>query len=278
MKYLAIVYFIGAFWNVDFAQTNDPYLIFNQSNAIISKAHNMWYCNHTQERIGGKMVKDYTMVKVNRQPYKMYLIQYKDGGSEVLYNATTNKDKVVVNPGIFPYLTLKLSPFCSFLRKSSHHTIFRADLQYSYQMIAHILNCKSQNTHFTYQGEEDIEHKKFYVLNLEIEDYKKLQYLVKPKEDLVRIANRLFLSDYKILELNPSLSYYDDVDAGDLITITNYYAKKFTLYIDQITHLPYIIKVYDEKGLFESYLFSDFKVDAPLSDIDFSEKNPQYGF
>ena len=56
------------------------------------------------------------------------------------------------------------------------------------------------------------------------------------------------------------------------------YGKLITLYINKTTMLPLLLRVDDEKGLFEQYVFKHIKIDPPLTAADFSKSNKEYHF
>ena len=126
------------------AQT-DAYSIFQKSFKKIENAKTMQYYNIAKERINGKYLKDKSLVKVNRSPFKVYLFQKKEKGSEILYNSSINKNKAIINPRQFPFINLHLSPYGSIMRKNTHHTVFQADIIYTFNIINHaikfVCNC-----------------------------------------------------------------------------------------------------------------------------------------
>jgi hypothetical protein len=238
----------------------------------------MSYYNNAKEKINGKYLFDRSLVKVNRKPYKVYLFQYKQGGSEILYNSTVDKENALVNPSKFPYINLRLSPYGSLMRNNTHHTIFQADIKFTYDIINNTLEKKSCNNTFKLLGVVIIDNKRLYKLEVINNDCKKYNYRVQEGEDLIKIARNKMIGEYKILELNPNISYYDDVKPGDIITIPNYYSKSIILYIDTKTYLPYLIKVYDDKGLYESYKLEDLKINVNFNKNEFNEDYINYGF
>ena len=238
----------------------------------------MQYTNIAQEKLNGKYINDKSLVRLNRSPYKVYLFQFKKNGAEILYNASVNKENAVVNSAKFPLMNLNLSPFGSLMRKDAHHTLFEADILYTYNIVNLALQKKSLSSTVKYLGVVKIDEKELFKLELINLDYKKYKYTVKEGEDLFMIGRDKLIGDYKILELNPSISYYDDVKAGDIITIPNYYSKSIYIYIDKETYLPYYIKVFDDEGLYETYKFKDLKLNVDFSDSEFTEDNSEYGF
>ena len=81
-----------------------------------------------------------------------------------------------------------------------------------------------------------------------------------------------------ILEKNPGIKHYRDVQEGQLIRVPIAYAQKMTLDIDPLTYLPVIIEIFDEQGLYERYEYRDIRVNPAFGSNTFREDNPQYSF
>ena len=86
------------------------------------------------------------------------------------------------------------------------------------------------------------------------------------------------MSEYKILELNPEVKNYEDIDEGDQIKITTSYAKETFLYVCVKTYIPVAIEVMDEKGLYEKYSFHEIQLNPTITPEEFSYKYEAYGF
>jgi outer membrane lipoprotein-sorting protein len=81
-----------------------------------------------------------------------------------------------------------------------------------------------------------------------------------------------------VLENNPKLSSYNDVKAGDVIKIPNAYAKLTLLLIDKEYLLPVNNKVFDDKGLYETYEYYDLQVNSPIAPEEFTKNYKGYHF
>jgi outer membrane lipoprotein-sorting protein len=92
------------------------------------------------------------------------------------------------------------------------------------------------------------------------------------------IAKRFHVNDQMILELNKNIGDFDDVAAGQVITIPNTFARKLILHIDKKNMLPVKQYIYDLKGLYSQAEFKSLRVNPPLTEMDFNKENPQYGF
>jgi len=260
-----------------FAQ-NEAYSIFNKSYQLINSSNSMRYINIANERINGKYFKDESLVKVCRAPFKIYILQKKEGGAEILYNSTIDKEKALVNPQHFPYINLNLSPYGSLMRKNTHHTIFQADIKYTYDILNYAIKNRNSDDLIKYKGKVKISDHILYKLELTNKDFSEHNYVIKDGEDITEVAKKERVGSYKILELNPNYPFYDSVKDGDKILVPNYYSKSITLYIDTQTFLPYYIKIYDEKGLYESYFFKNLILNYHFSKDEFLDSYSEYGF
>ena len=80
-----------------------------------------------QERVKGKLTKQVSFTKMQKNPYKVYLRQsFPNDGMEVLYVQGDNNGKALINPNGFPWLNLKLDPMDGIMRNDQHHTIFQS--------------------------------------------------------------------------------------------------------------------------------------------------------
>lgn len=124
----------------------------------------------------------------------------------------------------------------------------------------------------TWQG------RKMYQMELINEYYQIIDYTVKPHEDVDNIAKKLNLNAYAIIELNKDVDGYDDVDEGQVIKVPDHYAKSMSLLIDQETHLPLVIKVFDGKGLYEKYEYNSISLNPIFAPNKFNMEYEQYNF
>jgi LysM repeat protein len=96
-------------------------------------------------------------------------------------------------------------------------------------------------------------------------------YTVKNGETLYQIAHRMHVSEFLIRNYNESLQDWDSqVGPGEKIFVPNYYSKKTVLYIDKGNKHPIYQEMFDEKGMFEKYLFLDLSINPKLGDSDFA--------
>jgi hypothetical protein len=81
-----------------------------------------------------------------------------------------------------------------------------------------------------------------------------------------------------MLENNPKHDSYSAVKEGDVIKVPNYYSKLTLLLIDKEYLLPVNNKVFDDKGLFETYEYYDMEVNKPIDQQEFTKNFKGYNF
>jgi len=275
MRYLITIIF---FLSIGFLRAQSAYDIFEKSRQRIEAAKNLSYYNVSQERINGSLHTEKSYIKLQRSPFLFYMKQLKEGGAEILFNPSLSKKKAYVNPGTFPYINLYLSPFGKIMREDAHHTIFQADIKYTYDVINKTLLRNKTKTSFKYIGKVKINNKIYYKLSLINTNYTIVNHIVKKGETILSIAKNNLLSEYKILELNKDIGFYDDNIEGKKIKIPTFYAKSIYIYIAIKTYLPYLLKVSDEKGVFEIINFKKLKLNLPFQKNEFLPSNREYNY
>ncbi len=235
------------------------------------------YSLQCNERIKGRMQHTESKVKLQIEPRKLYLYIK---GIEVLWCEGTNNGNALVNPGSFPYINLNLDPFGSLMRKDQHHTIYEMGYQYLEDILKDGLRRVDNkiDKNFIYLGEEKYNGRACYKLSISFPDFAWGPYTVKKGETMITIARKLHVSEYMVLENNPKISWYNDVKEGDVIQVPNAYAKLTLLLIDKEYMLPVNNKVFDDKGLFETYEYSDMQVNKPIDPKEFTKNYQGYNF
>lgn len=230
------------------------------------------------ERIKGEMANYESQSKLIRSPRKLYIYLK---GPEVLWVQGQNNGHALVNPGGFPYFNLNLDPTGTLMREGQHHTIHEMGFDYLGNIIrASIKQAGDKfNDYFKYVGEEQWNEKTCYKIMAQYPDFKFIDYKVKPGETIITIARKLNLSEYMILEANAeNVSDYENVKSGQTIKIPNAYAKFTILLIDKKTNLPCNTKIYDDKGLFESYEYIKLELNPKFADNEFTKEFKDYNF
>lgn len=234
-----------------------------------------------KERIKGKFINGALFIKLSVEPFKIYTRMYSPKeGMEVLYNSQWEKKKAVINTNSFPWVSVKFHPLSKTMRKNQHHTILDSgfdkivsSIEYQYKS-----SLSEGKEMCSIKGMEPVNGDSCWILEFENPSFKFQNYVVKEGEDLVKIANKLGLSDYMILEYNKDIRNYYDVEAGQHIKVPSSYSKKMILYVDSKTYMPLIVEAYDAKGLYEQFIFRDLKLNVQFDDNEFSTDYKEYNF
>lgn len=232
-------------------------------------------CN---ERINGKLVSTESQVKLNRSPRKIYIYLK---GPELLWIEGKNNGNCLVNPEGFPYMNLNLDPMGSLMREKQHHTIHEMGFEYFADIIKSSMNILGTNfdTYFKCAGTITWNSRECYFITAEYPDFKYSDYTVQKGETLVTIARKLKVSDYMLLEINSDkVKNFHDVKENQKIKVPNVYGSKMILYIDKEQFIPRVIKVYDDKGLFESYEYHELQLNPKIAEEEFTKEYKEYGF
>ena len=230
------------------------------------------------ERIEGKMVLQVSEVKVSRNPYEVYVKQISPkSGVEIL--CANGCKKALINMNGFPWINLTFDPYGMIMRKHQHHTIHDS----GFDLLTSIL---SRSLHDFRAEEQTLNHKGDLVwhgvgvFNIELinNTYSTKKYKVWKDENIADIAKKFNINEYAILELNPMCDNYEDVNLGQELIIPSHYGVRMNLYINKLTMLPMLIRVYDVQGLFEEYDYTKFELNPKFTDNEFDASFAEYNF
>lgn len=243
----------------------------------ISNVKTLRYNLQCNERIKGRMQHTESQVKLQVSPRKLYL---SVRGPELLWVQGENDGDALVNPGAFPYINLNLDPYGSLLRKDQHHTIHEMGLQYLADILKDGIKRAGDKVekYFMMLPEEKYDGRYCYKISINFQDFSWVSYTVKAGEDMTSIARKLHVSEYMILENNPKYSWYSDVKSGETIKVPDAYAKLTLLMIDKELLLPVNNKVFDDKGVYETYEYYNLKVNTPIAPEEFTKDYKDYQF
>lgn len=235
----------------------------------------------SKERFGTEYKIVEATFKKRISPLRIYFKQLKPPtNAEVLINDKYSK-KALVNPKTFPWVNIELDPMGSTLRAAQHHSIYEAGFDYFIQILSYLFekNKETIKQHAQYKGEVNLDGILCYKIELNNPSFKFISYTVKENYNVTSLARKLHISEYHIIERNPKFKEYNDIiPIGTVLNIPSDYAKKLIVVIDKSTLLPIFMEVYDDKGLYEQYKFSDVKINPPFTEADFDENNKNYGF
>jgi hypothetical protein len=230
------------------------------------------------ERIDGKLVLQVSVVKVSSNPYEVYVRQMSPkSGVEIL--CADGCKKALINMNGFPWINLTLDPYGMTMRKHQHHTVHDS----GFDLLASILarNLQEFNPHEqTLKRKQDVVWLGENAIQIEMINtgYKTKRYKVNGYENIAEIAKKFNVNEYAILELNPECANYEDVRSGQQLNIPSHYGVKMNLYISKKTMLPLIVRVYDHKGLFEEYDYTEFEVNPRFAANEFEANFAEYDF
>lgn len=233
------------------------------------------------ERVDGEINEKKADFKINYNPHKIYLKQdYPNEDMEILYVEGLNKNRAWVYPNAFPWVTLSLDPTGNTMRGKHHHSIFNSGFNYFVDVVEHLMikyadeiNKLAKNA-----GIEFVNGLKCHKIVFENPYFRFINYKIKPGEDLVSIAQKFYINEYMIIENNKNIKDYEDIEPGQIIKMPSDYAKKVSIFLDAGTYLPYLIKVFDDEGLFQEYYFKNVRVNPYFSSSVFDPDNPNYNF
>jgi hypothetical protein len=251
--------------------------LINRIFDAVANVKTLKYSLQCNERIKGRMQHTESKVKLSIKPRKLYL---NIRGVEVLWVEGTNSGEALVNPNAFPYINLNLDTYGSLMRKDQHHTIHEMGYTYLADILRDGLRRAGDNVdkYFKVLGEEKYNGRDCYKLSISFPDFAWNNYTVKKGENLTSIARKLHVSEYMVLENNPKLGSYNDVKEGQVIKVPNAYAKLTLLLIDKEYMLPVNNKVFDDKGLYETYEYYDLQVNPTIAPEEFTKSFKGYHF
>jgi hypothetical protein len=231
-------------------------------------------CN---ERIKGRIKHSESQVKLQVAPRKLYLSLK---GPEVLWVQGENNGNAFVNPGAFPFVNLNLDPYGSLMRKDQHHTIHEMGFRYFADILKDGVKRAGDklDRYFNVLGEEKYNGRPCYKLTISFPDFGWIPYTVNKGENLTTISRRLRVSEYMVLENNPKVIGYNDVKEGQIIQVPTAYAKLTILLIDKELLLPVNNKVFDDKGVYETYEYYNLQVNPVIAAEEFTKKYKNYKF
>jgi hypothetical protein len=251
--------------------------LMSQLTAAIQNLKTLRCAADASERIGTKYVKDRSTMKLSFNPLRVYLKNGK--GVEVLYLAGQNNGDAWVNPNAFPYVTLSLAPEGSLMRKGQHHTV----LQAGFGTITDLLEGsasrpdKSFNRSFRYAGDTTVQGRPHYILRSDYPQFRYVAYKAGKNETPATVAARFGCGEYRILERN-KLDVGDKLTEGQVVQVPNAYGRRTLVVVDPKTFLPTAVAVYDDRGLYEKYEFSNVVANQPIPPAEFTKTYQGYHF
>jgi hypothetical protein len=260
---------------------NEAYQLLEDMLQETDRIQTLRYELKKYERIQGKLVLEHMSFKLRRKPFAVYGYQHSPRkGVEVLYPAEPGSQKILVKPNTFPYLPITLDPFGNLVLEGQHQTIFATGFDQIRNLLLAAKTRYAQQVHMLVRsaGRLTWDGHPCHKIILEPPKYEIRDYTVQPGDNLFRIAEKLHVGWYKIMELNRLSSPNASLTPGQVLKVPSDYGKVIRLTIDEKRKIPLVVEVEDEIGLYERYEYYKLEVNPPLTDLDFSRKNPAYNF
>lgn len=231
------------------------------------------------ERINNGYFSASSEIKVNVSPRKLYFVN-KEKKLEILYVSDTHNNKALVKPHVFPYFTLALDPRGNIMRKNQHYTVNELGFDFIGRTIALVLSKEKDILikNLNYVGKHERNGYMCYMIIYETKDFPYFEYVVKHKETLTSIALKLSVNDYMLRTKNNLFNDFGYLKEGSKILVPLMYCKKAILYLDEKTMIPVSVSIYDDVGLFESYDYTNIKINKPIDEKEFTKNYKGYGF
>jgi len=247
--------------------------------ATVKSMHALSYIGDLKERVNGKMLNEKDGFKINIDPFKIYVYQYAPKmGVECLYVTGENSGKSRVNPKSFPWVTVSLSPEGELTLANRHHSIFDAGFVYTASILEYSIQKHPNPKNVSMNGIVKMQGVDCYYLTFSNPEFKMVTYTTQVNETPLSLAKKLHLNFYAIIEDNPQFKVTSTIKAGTNLTLPSDYSAKMELYVHKDKFYPVCMRVYDNKGLFEEYIFNDVTINPQFTGQDFSADNPKYGF
>lgn len=267
---MAVVFLSGfGFSSSDLNNENESKMIFDRFELAVNSIQTLQFTLINQERIGNKLMTGKQKVSLTISPFQCHIILLEPGkGEEIVYAENKYSNQAIYEPKGFPYMQLELDPYGYLMRKNNHHTIF--DLGYA--PLLRMLNYHMQRSAFLLSSSSFTQNgNKLIKLTIDFQDFNYDLVVIERKESISQLAKRLMLSDYMLAEIN-KLDLDAVVKPGQQIKVPSCYAKKIELLIDPEIGLPIAQVIYDEKGIYEKYEFSEIIVNIPISEQRFDSE------
>lgn len=230
------------------------------------------------ERIENKYSINRSQIKVQTSPRKIYFIN-PTKKLEILYDEENSSDKAWVKPHIFPYLTMQLDPRGNIMRKNQHYSIMELGYEFIGRSIALTINKDKEGLHnFTFKGKTFKNGYNCYLIEYENRHYGYTDYRVGERETATSISLRLCVNDYLLRYNNDLLNDFGYLKKGTILRVPTLYCQKAILFIDDHLLLPVSLSLFDDKGLFESYDYTNIRINEHIPAVEFNRTYKHYNF
>jgi outer membrane lipoprotein-sorting protein len=261
----------------------DPVAIIAKMKSAIRNMNQSSFDLVSKERFGTKYVTKHLHFRVQENPRSVYM-KDKDEGVEMLYVPGWNNNKAYINPNGFPWVNVSLSIYDSKVVAENHHTIKDAGLGFVNVLLSGFENTvkksgKSIDELYTYKGEVMFDGRPCHrIYMIPPSGFEYISYTTDRDQSLVQLSRRIVASDYLIRERNNRISYGRRIKKGTTLSVPSAYASKVVVYIDKETYMPVVQMLYDERGLFEKYEYTNINRNPNFGSDEFTTDCEDYGF
>ena len=269
-----------AFLFFSFLDNSDlnPVKLMSQMTDSIRNVRTMRVRISATERIETKFLYAVSRIKLQTHPRKLYFLN-PEKKLEILYVSGENGGKALVKPHIFPFVPMYLEPMGNLMRKNQHYTIHELGYEFIGRSVAFTLNKdKDGLKNFSYHGKVMKNGFMCYLLEYENKNYSYVDYIVREKETVSSIALKNCVNDYLIRYNNDLVNDFGYLKKGKVLKIPNLYCKKAVIYIEEGHMLPVVLALFDDKGVFEYYEFTELEINKPIRSEEFTRSYPEYHF
>lgn len=275
MKTVLSLFFAAAFGLLTFnsvSAQSDFHEVLKKFNAAVDANDKLEYDFESKERRRkGNYISTEGHFRVQEGASKKVAAKIaKPKKATLIWKKGVNDNKVKVKLGP---LNLNLKLTNKQLLADSHQTIDNAGFKLPQKTINYIYKTRKDeiNEAVTYNGTVTYDGKTCYHYTISDKNHGTTQYTVKSGENLITIAHARAINQMQILELNPGVSNYFDVQAGDVITIPNSFGTKITIYLDKSSYLPLYMSIHDKKGLVGEYGHKNLDTNPTFTEASFTK-------
>ena len=232
-----------------------------------------------EERIDGKMVRQESFVKLQRQPFQVYAKQlFPNEGLEILYKEGDRT--ALINPSGFPWFNVRLEPISPRMTKDQHHTILDSGFDCFLDVLESLFEKYDSELDRMVQvaGNEIVNGQDCWILEFNNPNFAFIQYIPETSIMLMDLVSQRKINREMIQRKNEGLDSSSKLKAGEPLTIPNDYSPRMILSIDKLNKTPMRIRVYDQEGLYQNYEFKDVQIDPQFAFNEFEPSYVEYDF
>jgi hypothetical protein len=237
-----------------------------------------------QDRLAGTLEREQTFQVKWARPHSIYMKTLTGSypGQEVIYVEGWNRNRMMAHRGSFPDVNISLDPRGRLPMAHAHHPITEASVIHLVDLVLRNVGRARQDgaLQLRRSGAQTLSGRSCWKVEAEASVVFDTDE-VREGETLWDVARRHGTTMSLLLHANAEqgFKHAGGVRAGDRVKVPRYYARRLDLWLDQQTHLPLRVEVYDhEDALYERYEHRDLRVNVGLGPADFDPDNPAYRF